>query len=432
MENSPTLSDCNSSVDESDEDNTSTTSSTRTKKPSTSRRGGIGLPLWQIRSMQNELSNTPSPTLKRKLLKIESLTSLSDQQLFPHSSSLEDGEDEDEYRKEHSCSDESGIDNVDLEMNHHARVSSDSISLDSDTVIKNFESVDRFQRKVRTVTGTEYRRNRYAVSYFATNNNTFSPENTDKIKFDNQSNNTKSSPSVIKNLYVSNSRDFSDNYLSCSSLPEHLKSFSCDVKSIKKKVSSLRVQNQMALIPPYVEKSMPVENKDITANYTEDDKLGDITLESNNENSHSRDFPKILIDDPEVEKNSNQSFSSVKHDKDRTLLDSCLFADQDLGIYSQCSNSSCCNEKREYMENLTRWIHQLQSRPPSALTSRAGSQESVDFYNAENLQHMRSEIGTLRDEIQEIKSGMVTLTELMRLSATVPSTEKEGILEDSF
>ena len=441
MESSPIISDDDTSDESENGDNASTSSSsskTQRSIPVRPRRGSR-LPLWQIKSMQNELASTPSPTLKQKLMKIESPISLtSDHESNCSSLSPKDQEDVEDGH------DEPEIDNV--EILHNARVSADSISLDSDTVLKNFESVDRIQRRSRTISSIEYRRNRYAVSHFATNdnNNGFAAEN-----------NTMSSPSVIQNQYVRKSRDSSccKDHQSCTSLPDHLKDHnnhsSSENNNNKSTKRSTRIQRQMTLTPSMLtpsEKPMPVENKDTTASVSTED---DITLRSDpnhvKDRDHSEDIlpPKILIGAPsEIDQHSNiQGIGkvSVDHNKDKTLLNSSFLADQDQGIYSQCSNSSICNVgKGESVENLTRWIHQLQSCPPSALTSRSVSQESVDLYNAENLQHVCSEIGTLRNEIQEIKSGMLALTELMRISSsasasTPPSSSatKEGIQEDS-
>ena len=434
LENSPRLSEDDTSDGSDDGDNASTSSSNKTQRSVPTRRRGSGLPLWQIKSMQNELVSTPSPTLKRKLMKIESPTSLSDQQESLHSTLSKDQDDREDGKDELACTDEeSGIDNVDQEILHNARVSADSISLDSDTVIQNFESVDRFQRRSRTISGTEYRRNRYAVSYFATNNNN---------DFTAADNNTMSSPSVIQNQHVRKSGDSSccEEHQPCSSLSDDLKDHHHHHQSYfengnnKPITRNSKIQRQMTLTPS--EKPLPVENKDITASICTE---GDITLQPDPRDvDHSKDSPpppKILIGAPS-DQHSNLQYNgktSVKHGKDKTLLDSSLLADQDQGIYSQCSNSSSCNVgKGESVGNLTSWIHQLQSCPPSAFTSRSASHESVDLYNVENLQHVCSEIGTLRNEIQEIKSGMLALTEFMRISSTNSSSAaKESIKEDS-
>eukprot|EP00111_Clytia_hemisphaerica_P018593 TCONS_00054981-protein len=349
-----------------------------TNKPRNTKKKN-SLPLWQLRSIQNELNNSPSPSLKFRLMKLESSSTCS-----------ENSEIVCKLKKSPEAEqsfDDTAVDTKDEE------VQTDTISIDSTSVIKNFDIVEPSpatkRRLIRANNGSGFRRSRYAASYFANH----CPEE------DSQDSSTREReiPQIIENMHTQ-------------------QTIAQPKENRVKSTPRLRKRNNNSKNHFLQKEGIPQQSNYVTK-----------TTTLNN------GYPSIVID-TEYDGNNNPNDSKNRPDvspiRNTNLLDS-FNHDQDQGIYSLCSDSSVYNERPVAMtssvhdEHLTEWLDHVTRFTKATLskdTTLNSSQDSV--IDPEHFHQMRGELGTLRNEISEIKSGMMALTELVRISvAGKPTSE---------
>lgn len=438
------LSSATTSDEESDEEDIIP----QQKRKCTLRNSGI--PLWQIRSMKN----SPTPSLKKKLMKLDSMSVSSDGGECKNVCG--EGRKHEE-EKDDNCT-KAVVDDVcvDIELND---VNMSLNSTDSNSVLQNFDVVDdrshldevpvNNRQRSGKWTPTSFRRNRYVLTYFARG-----PSPTNEI--------SKGKETTVKIIGNANYADdvSMDNddakRQSSSSLPEELftslsKRRKSHVPKITSKSHSLRLRRRNSAkcedstcYPKVFKNLRTIDSVELDDNnYSNDDddviKKTSVATDGNNTGlTHLdvpaeippsivvySDFETSLEADLEVDQRFLSSPARQQTKQQNHLLDD-FCNEPDQGIYSQCSDSSVCAVDTNILstsparksKSLSDWIEQVRFASSTLDKETEGNcnvtNTVIDSFNSN--QHLRNEITTLRNEMKDLKSGMIALTDLVRFS----------------